>query len=335
MNLQDQVVYRCIHAQCGRLLPHKVNFCPWCGVSQRDGSHAPVQAAPAVPVTPAAAAPQPVALDKPAAPAQATPAAAPASTPSPPPAAQPAAAAPARGIPPPRMPAAPPQRAPIRMRWWILGLIALWAVWMLTKPSKRDTEKRIEQALVLTQECKLGEAQGELIALREGRATEEQLKRVQKAINAASPGCEKKRVRARAWTETEVAVDRLINEGQTAKAHARLAQFTRRYGDNADTRALKERIGPVPQPPRPRSTAPESGALARDVVSARRLIDQAERDVQAGNYQAASDKMETCIAMVPDGGRECAAFKVYADRMQAEMRRCLAAGMDWVDKRCQ
>ena len=82
---------------------------------------------------------------------------------------------------------------------------------------------------------------------------------------------------ARAWTETTVAVDQLINTGESAKAHARLGQFTRRYGSDDETRALKERIGPLPQPARPKSTAPESGALARDVVSARSLIDQAER----------------------------------------------------------
>jgi hypothetical protein len=330
MNLQDQVVYRCIHAQCGRLLPRRVNYCPYCGVSQRDGARAPVAPVEAAP----AAAPAPVALDKPP---QSQPQPQPQSVSPPPPASAGEAAAPSppRGIPPPRMPAAPPQREPIRMRWRILGLIALWAIWMLTKPNKRDTEARIDNALALTRECKLGEAQGELIALRSGDATEVQLRRVQKAINDASPGCEKKRVRARSWTETQVAVDKLVGDGQIAKAHARLAQFTRRYGEDDETRALKERIGPVPQPARPRSTSPASGALARDVLSARRLIDQAERDIQAGNYQAASDKMETCVAMVEEGGRECAAFKVYADRLQAQMRQCLASGMEWVDRRCQ
>jgi hypothetical protein len=325
-------------------------------VSQRDGTQAaPAAPAPAAvadaparplpaaerasppdaaPLAPPLSAPVHVALDKPAtrqAPAAAqSEAASPPSQPSPQPAQQAA-----RGIPLPRAPAAPPQRQPIRMRWWILGLIALWAIWMITKPNKRETQERIDNAIALTRECKLGEAQGELIALRSGKASDEQLRRVQKAINDASAGCEKKRVKARAWSETEVAVDKLVNDGQIAKAHARLGQFTRRYGENDDTRALKERIGPLPQPSRPKSTAPESGALAREVVSARRLIDQAERDIQAGDYQAASDKMETCIAMVPEGGRECASFKVYADRMQAEMRRCLAAGMEWVDKRCQ
>lgn len=357
MNLQDQVVYRCIHAQCARLLPRKVNYCPYCGVSQQDGARAQPQAAVTAPPPMAPARPAAVGASAIEAPIEApiegsvttdelvptmSPHWVPPSSHAVPPPQAHVNASPmppgnpaAHGIPLPRAPAAPPQRAPIRMRWWILALIGLWAIWMITKPDKQKIEKRVDSALALTRECKLSEAQGELIALRSGKASDEQVSRVQKAINTASPGCERKRVRARTWTETEVAVQKLIDDGQIAKAHARLTQFTRRHGEDDATRALKERIGPIPEPARPRSSSPASGELARDVLSARRLIDQAERDIQAGNYQGASDKMDTCVAMVDSGTRECAAFKIYADRLQAEMRRCLGNGMEWVNRRCQ
>lgn len=222
------------------------------------------------------------------------------------------------------------------MRWWLLALAALWAIWMITKPDKQKIEQRISDATLLAKDCKLGEAQGELIALRSGKANDEQLNRLQKAINDASPGCEKKRIRARAWLDAKEAVEKLVDDGENAKALARLSQFTRRYGESAETRALKTRIGPVRQPERaePRVEAP-SGALAREVVSARRLIDQAERDLKVGNYQAASNKMANCIATVEGGSRECAAFKVYADRLQQDLRRCLASGMEWIDHHCQ
>lgn len=324
MNLQDQVQFRCIHAACARPLPRKVNFCPYCGVSQSDGvrAPAPVQtvAEPAPVVVPAA-----VVLDKPAPP-----------PPPPPPAPPPVQPAP----PTPLRQSVPPPRAPVRMRYWLLALAALWGIWMLTKPNQAKIDARIDNALALTSECKLGEAQGELIALRSGKARADQLQRVQSAINQAAPGCEKKRVRAKAWIDTKAAVDKALDNDDTAKAQSRLAQFTKRYGDDDETRALRDRIGVVRDiPPRailpaPAPAAP-SGTLARDTLSARRLIDEAERDIQAGNYQQASDKMQTCITMVESGTRECASFKVYADRLQSDLRRCLAGGREWIDHHCQ
>ena len=224
------------------------------------------------------------------------------------------------------------------MRYWLLALAALWGIWMLTKPDKARIEARIDSALALTRECKLGEAQGELIALRSGKASAEQLQRVQGAINQAAPACEKKRVRAKTWADTRTAVEKALDSDDTARAQARLTQFTRRYGEDDETRALRDRIGVVRDiPPRaaPPAPAPPSGALARNAMSARRLIDEAERDIQAGNYQLASDKMQTCITMVESGTRECAAFKVYADRLQSDLRRCLAGGREWIDHHCQ
>ncbi|UUZ52849.1 hypothetical protein LP419_27270 [Massilia sp. H-1] len=48
MNLQDQVIYRCIHAACARPLPRRVNFCPYCGTGQHDGVVKPSHVLPPV-----------------------------------------------------------------------------------------------------------------------------------------------------------------------------------------------------------------------------------------------------------------------------------------------
>jgi hypothetical protein len=69
--------------------------------------------------------------------------------------------------------------------------------------------------------------------------------------------------------------------------------------------------------------------------SVRNLIDEAERALAAGNYRAASDKLEVCVTMVDPGNRECTAFKVHADRMQREQRRCALEGRQWSEDRCR
>lgn len=332
MNLQDQVIYRCIHAACARPLPRKVNFCPYCGTGQHDGviNHMhvarPVQAAYVAP--PEAAAPAPA----PAAPA--APAARAAQAPSPPPAAAaPAAAKPAARAAPT---ASPPRREPVRLRYWLLALGALWLIWIYAKPSSSRIESRIESAILATEECRFNDAQSELIALRMTKATPEQLKRLQSAINAAAPGCEKKKQRAKAWTDTVAAVDAALVAGDTAKAQASLAKFTRRWDDDAETRKLGEKISaqkaaeprPVPVPDVPQRSSSQSAQ------SVRNLIDEAERAIKAGNYKSASDKLETCITMVDAGNRECASFKVHADKLQRDLERCLSGGGEWYNDRC-
>jgi hypothetical protein len=237
---------------------------------------------------------------------------------------------------PPRAAAPPPRREPVRMRYWIIALAALWAIWLYSRPSTRKIEARIESAMVASTECRFNDAQSELIALRMTKATPEQLTRLQSAIIAAQPACEKKKLRTKAWNDTTATVESALAAGDFAKAQARLLLFTRRYGDDDDTRRLKEKIAeqrgsapPAPLPPE-RVAAPPS----ETAQSVRNLIDEAERALAAGNYKAASDKLETCITMVDAGNRECAAFKVHADRMQREQGRCLASGREWYSDRC-
>jgi hypothetical protein len=338
MNLQDQVIYRCIHAACARPLPRRVNFCPYCGTGQHDGvvkpSHVqapPVQAAPVQPHSVAPAAPA-------AAQAEAVPPAQNAVTPAPA-APQPplAKAAPARPI------SQPPRREPIRLRWWLVALAALWAIWLYARPSPNKIETRIERATLASAECRLNDAQSELIALRMTRASAQQLASLQATINAASAGCAKKKQRVKAWEETTVAVDNALSANDFARAQARLSQFTRRWNEDADSDRLKEKItrqraaappaDPVP-PPVP-VLAPVAPPASQQAQSVRNLIDEAERAPAAGNYRSAADKLEVCVTMVDPGNRECAAFKVHADRMQREQRRCVLEGRQWSEDRCR
>ncbi|WP_426103392.1 hypothetical protein [Massilia sp. TSP1-1-2] len=371
MNLQDQVIYRCIHAACARQLPRRVNFCPWCGTGQHDGvvnpSHVarPVQAEylverqtegqgghqveyqaayeseRAVEADEAAVVPEMA-----AAPVIVVPEALPPAAPPPPPAPPPSPPPPTPPLakPAPMGAAAPPRREPVRLRWWLVALAALWLIWIYAKPNAaKKIESRIESAMTASAECRLNDAQSELIALRMTRATPAQLERLQSAISTASATCGKKKQRDKAWGDTTNAVESALAEGDFGRAQARLSQFTKRWNEDEESRKLKARINerraaapplaPLPPPEviersRPVLPAPAPGQ------SARNLIDEAERALRAGNYRAAVDKLETCITMVDEGNRECAAFKVHADRMLRERERCVAAGRVWVEDRC-
>ncbi|MCD2515385.1 hypothetical protein LQ564_03555 [Massilia sp. G4R7] len=244
MDRMDETIYRCVGPQCGRMMPRRVNFCPWCGTSQgvvqAPLAPPPSLAKPVVEPAAAAAAPSPVqpVVTPPPAPA------APISPPS-------AASQPqqGRGIPPPPgvgrgapMPARPPQRAPIRLRWWIVSLAALWLIWLGVRPEGTRIERRMERAVSLAVECKAREAQDELIALRGTRATPEQLRKVQQSLNKAAADCTRAEQRAKAWEDASGAVQKLRRARSYDKALARLGTFTRRWGEDDETRALKERL---------------------------------------------------------------------------------------------
>jgi len=68
---------------------------------------------------------------------------------------------------------------------------------MLTKPTAARIERRMNDAITLAKECKPKEAQDELIALRKTRATKEQLRKVQDALNAAATACTREERRRR------------------------------------------------------------------------------------------------------------------------------------------
>ncbi len=263
--VQDDAVYRCIGPHCGRLMPRRVNFCPWCGTAQAAQPVTPpvppMLAKP--PVEAARVAPPPV---PPPVPVQAAAAPPPTLAPSPPPPNSPQApqSQTGRGIPPPpgvgrstagASPAPPPQRAPVKLRWWIMGLAALWLIWMTVRPEGTRIERRMDRAVALAVECKAREAQDELIALRGTRATPEQLRQVQQSLNKAAADCTRAEQRARAWRDTGSAVQKLRRAHTYDKALARLAVFTRRWGEDDETRKLEleirdERDHPLADPSR-------------------------------------------------------------------------------------
>lgn len=259
----NDTIYRCINAGCGRAFPRRVSFCPWCGTAQQPGAApAPVAPAPVLAKTPppAAAAAQPASA--PAAPPASALAAPPAAPPPPPsPPAKPIAAAPpqrsaASSLPPlPPLPPVPPVRGatagaaprapgrkPIRLRWWLIALGALWLAWMLTKPTEARIERRMKAAIALAQECKPRDAQDELIALRKTRATAQQLRQVQDALNDAAAACTRAERRRSAWKEASAATERLLNANSLERARSRLSAFTKRWGEDAQTRELRRRI---------------------------------------------------------------------------------------------
>jgi hypothetical protein len=244
---------------------------------------------------------------------------------------------PPQEVPRPPLAAHPPQRSPIRLRWWLLALALLWGVWLLAKPSTKKIERQIDAAIGLARECKGSEAQSELIALRKSRATPEQLERLQRALNDEAAKCTKRRQRAKAWNDTSGAVESALAAAGADKARARLQAFTKRWGEDEDTRALRTRIEearreeeahrshPLAAPQGAvggaigssgaGATGSGSGRMPRTAAeSARNLILSAERDLDRGDYGAAADKMTLCLTMVDAGNRECRALKTQAEQ---------------------
>ncbi|MGJ7914439.1 hypothetical protein ACI48D_03030, partial [Massilia sp. LXY-6] len=154
----------------------------------------------------------------------------------------PAAAPPRQEVPRPPLDAHPPQRKPIRLRWWLLVLAALWGVWLMAKPSAKKIDRRIDAAIALAHECKGSEAQAELIALRKTSATPEQLQRLQQGLNDEAAICTRRRQRAKAWNETSAAAESALAADGWDRARARLQAFVRRWGEDDNTRALGARI---------------------------------------------------------------------------------------------
>ena len=152
--------------------------------------------------------------------------------------------------------AAAPRREPVRLRWWLLALAALWGIWLLANPKGRRIEAQMDKAMTLAKECKPREAQTELIALRKTEASPEQLQQVQRALNDAAGMCTRKRQRDKAWREAKTAVESALASGSAERARQRLRTFTKRWGEDDETRAIKEDID-ARQPEHPRAAEVE------------------------------------------------------------------------------
>lgn len=303
MQAQESLTYQCINTTCGHLMPRLVKFCPYCGTPQQAGGARPVSTAPVIDV-PVVAIPAAAATVAPPAPVQP----------------EPVTVVPPVAVPPPVPPTAPvqrpvtaaampPQGAPLHWIWWLAGLGVLWLAWVAARPAAHKLDARIDAAIVLAQECKGKQAQSELIALRATRATPAQLQRLQTALNDAATACTRKQARGKAWTDASNAIDAALESSAPDKARARLATFTRRWGEDDDTRAARGRIDAARREP----TAAPAPALSRE--SATNLMDEAERDIARGNYKGAIDKMDTCVGMVDASNRDCIALRSKAQRL--------------------
>jgi hypothetical protein len=149
---------------------------------------------------------------------------------------------PRQEVPRPPLAARPSGRSPIRLRWWLVALALLWGVWLLAKPSSKKIDRQIDAAIALARECKASDAQAELIALRKSRASQEQLQRLQQALNDEAAACTRRRQRGKAWNEANAAVESALAAASWDKARSRLQAFTKRWGEDDDTRAMKNRI---------------------------------------------------------------------------------------------
>lgn len=137
----------------------------------------------------------------------------------------------------------PPRRKPVRLRWWLAVLLVLACVWYVARPNATGRiEARIAHASALAKSCKAREAQDELIALRKARATPAQLDRLQDALNDGAAACTRQRQHDKAWNEASAAAEAALADGNADRARARLQAYTRRWGDDARSRALRGRI---------------------------------------------------------------------------------------------
>ena len=236
-DVRDEVIYRCVNMSCARSLPRRVNYCPYCGINQSTAMPLPVRAvqeetapeACAETVAPAAIGAAATAFGnnaRAAADAErasavplekaARPPGVSALPPLPP-------LPPAPPVPPvPPIPAAPPRRQPVRLRWWLLALVALWLIWISQRPTPAKFDARVDKAVALAAACKANEAQSELIALRKTAATPAQLARLQTALDDADVAC-RRPARTKAAPKTaprpaSQSVRNLVNDARAAMA---------------------------------------------------------------------------------------------------------------------
>jgi hypothetical protein len=319
--LQGEVIYRCIHAACARPLPRRVRFCPYCGTAQQAGLRPPPPAQAARAPVPAPA-PAPVPPPKPVQ----VPAAAPVAAPAPPARIDPGPGLPQRATqappPPPPVPAGPPLRQPVRLRYWLLALGMLWLIWLGAKPDTQKIDARVSEAVAMARDCRLDDAQAELIMLRTERARSAQIERVQRAIADAKPGCAKKLRRADAWKDTSTAIDKALKTFDFTKAASLLRAHTKGWGQDDETIAMHERI----------EAARTAFASSESV---RKLLDEADTAIARGDYPTAVSKMEVCALMVDAEHGACNALKAKASALQQDMLRCVATGYEWFAGRCR
>ncbi len=100
---------------------------------------------------------------------------------------------------------------------------------------------------------------------------------------------------------------------------------------------VAERTKPAPtleQAPTP-TPAQKTVPAVNSSQGARKLLNNAERDIAQSNYKGAIDKMDVCIGIVDPGNADCQQLKQRAERLNKSMLACVASGAEWANDRCQ
>ncbi|TWI64428.1 hypothetical protein IP91_03198 [Pseudoduganella lurida] len=120
----------------------------------------------------------------------------------------------------------------------------LLGLWYLVKPkdAAHRLESRVDDAVALTESCRLDEARDELAALRKVPASAAQIRRVQQAISSTTAACGKKGQRARAWSDARAAMETSLAAGALDKATSRLGTFEKKWGADDTTQEWRDRI---------------------------------------------------------------------------------------------
>jgi hypothetical protein len=317
--VRDEVIYRCVNHSCARALPRKVNYCPYCGIDQATAAPRPVPPRAGAAWQAETFAPDPVTAA--VSPTVSAAAAATTAHPAPPryadtvgaaaqtaagqgPAAQGPAAQAAQA-------AAPPPRPGVSASTAGKAAAPAAAPPPPTTPQRRPVQLRWI-ALVLVALWVAWLVQRPAGGVRPSRLDA----RIDKAV-AMAQACKANEAQAEL-----IALKDKASTAQLARLHTAL--------DDADQACRKGARG---RSAARTGAAPSAGASSSS--SARRLLAEARSDFARGDYRAAADKMEVCVTMVDADTKECGAFKAKAERYDAEQRRCLARGAEWVGERCQ
>lgn len=232
----------CIDAACGRTLPLRVVYCPFCGA--RQVAQAPVLEKVVAP-PPVPRMPPPVPVAPPVFTPQAVPQPAPQPASAPQPVA-PLAAAPAKA--PPAKPAGrgsvPPPRPPVRLRTWIAAAVVLTGIWFYNKPADKPASvaEQVEAATALAAQCDLDGARSALAVLKSAKAPAAQIKRLQASISKSAAACDRQQQRAQAWTALQGSVQQALDAGKPELAATRLSAYVKRWGDDPDTLELDAKV---------------------------------------------------------------------------------------------
>ncbi|MTW00703.1 hypothetical protein [Pseudoduganella ginsengisoli] len=170
-------------------------------------------------------------------------------------------------------PSRPPLRKPISKSTWVSVAIVLGLIWFLARPSDptKKLQARVDKAVEMVQDCKIDAARNELASLKSDKASAQQLKTLQDAINANAKKCDAKRHRAKAWSDLRPQLESALQSGAIDLADRRLAAFTKTWGADDESREMDGRI---------------------DVRKGERLLNEADACIKRADRACAEAKLQ-------------------------------------------